>query len=68
MYMVSFDVDELARISQCVEMARGQVYRLRDPEAFVHKERVREKPAPEIDSPKNNVRLTKAHPKGCAFC
>ena len=51
--MVSFDVDELARISQCVEMARCQVYRLRDPEAFVHKERVREKPAPEIvDSPK----------------
>lgn len=52
-FMVSFDVDELARISKCVEMARGRVYRLRDPEAFVHKERVCKKPAPEIvDSPK----------------
>lgn len=46
--MVSFDVDELARISKCGEMARGQVYRLRDPEAFVHKERVCEKSAQEI--------------------
>ena len=39
-FMASFDVDELTRISKCVEMARGRVYRLRDPEAFVHKERV----------------------------
>lgn len=46
--MVSFDVDELARISKCVEMARGRAYRLRDPEAFVHKERICEKPAQEI--------------------
>lgn len=52
-FIVSFDVDELARISKCVKMARGRVYRLRDPEAFVHKERVCGKPAPEIvDSPK----------------
>lgn len=44
-FMVSFDADELTRISKCVETARGRVYRLRDPEAFTHKERIYGLPA-----------------------
>ena len=39
-FIGGIDVDEINRIQNCIEAARGRVYRLRAPDEFVHTERV----------------------------